>query len=354
MNLLRAVLPFLILHAAASGCAEGGVHSVGDIGFGESDTKTTPPRDAGYTPPPTDASTTPICGAGTTVCLSDTQVGECRADGLDYNTTSCTEGTTCANGACVRDNVCTPDSLECLDDRTVLRCRQTGEGYIQTTCPEGLNCGDGVCTDKLPTGAGCNADDECASQNCRCGAATDDGCPEALGGGICAPTSCPAAGCGLSGYCLAASEVPTGAADYDHCVRGCTSRNPCPNGAKCVELPVHTANGVAYESACYFPNAKGFGDTCSADAECLSGACLTDYFSEGFCSRRCEADGACAADAGCVELRPNEYWCSLLCGDGSITGTDPCPLDVPIDRFDVTCKVLSKLGVGALRACSTP
>lgn len=354
MNIPRLVSAALV-GLVLSSCAQGDVDPVTpDASTPLPDTSTPPRPDTGPVTPPSDADALPICVPGEAVCLTATQTGHCRPDGLAYNATDCAEGSGCVDGACVQGMVCTPNSLECLDDRTVLRCRQTGEGYIQMTCQEGLNCGDGMCTDKLPTGAGCTADDDCASQNCRCGSGTDDNCPAELGGGICAPTNCPAAGCGLSGHCLASAQLPQVGADYDHCVRSCSSLNRCPNGSKCVELPVHTADGIAYESACYFPNAKGFGDTCAADAECISGACLDNYFNDGFCSRRCDADGACAADSGCVELRAGEYWCALLCGDGSISGTDPCPLDVPVDRFDVTCKIVSKLGVGALRVCASP
>ena len=297
---------------------------------------------------------TSVCIVNETSCIDPQTLGRCRPDQMGYDPMPCAQGTTCLNGACSTEPACVAGSLECLDDQTVLRCRQNGEGYIQMTCEPPLNCGEGMCTDKLPSGSGCTTDDECASGNCRCGADTDDGCPPSLGGGICTNTSCVADGCGMSGHCLASDQVPTGGADYDHCVRSCSESNSCPTGSKCVALPVRIGGGVEFRDACYFSGVKGFGEDCTTESECLSGACLTDYYSTGSCSRRCDNDGLCSEGSACVELIAGQFWCSLTCGDGSISGTQPCPLDVPVERFDVTCKILSIQGGGVMRVCAAP
>ena len=295
-----------------------------------------------------------ICIVNETICADEMTVARCRPDQMGYDNTPCPNGENCVNGACTAEPVCTPGSTECMGDNTVLRCRQTGEGYIQMTCEPPLNCGEGMCTDKLPTGAGCTTDDECASTNCRCGSGTDDNCPAGIGGGICANTSCMADGCGLSGYCLASDQVPVGAADYDHCVRACSASNACPAGSKCVAVPVRVGAGIEFQESCYFTGVKGFGEDCAAPAECLSGDCLSGYFDNGFCSRRCDDDGFCSGESACVELIPGQFWCTLVCGDGSVIGADPCPLDVPNDRFDVTCKNLPEHGGDVLRVCAAP
>lgn len=351
-----AAIPFVL----AIACAEGSVNAPdgGDASLPGSDmggpTNITP----NVMPGPDMATANNIpstCIVNETTCLDAMTVGRCRPDQMGYDQMPCTSGTNCIGGVCSAEQLCTPGALECLGDDAVLRCRANGEGYIQMTCEPPLKCGEGVCTDKLPSGAGCTMDDECASMNCRCGSGTDDACPPALGSGICANTSCVVDGCGLAGYCLASAQAPTGAADYDHCVRACDTTNTCPSGSKCVGVPVHVGTGVEFRDACYFTGVKGFGDDCTAPAECLTGDCLTGYFSTGFCSRRCDADGACSDGAACVELVVGQFWCTLTCGDGSPVGnTDPCPLDVPNDRFDVTCKNLSVKGGGAKRVCATP
>lgn len=358
MNLRNlAMVPF----AFAIACAQGGVDAPdsGDVGLGSDTTITS--ADTGGDPNnmpgdmATPNSSTGVCVVNDQICVDEQTLGRCRPDQTGYDTSPCPTDTTCLNGVCTTAPVCTPGSLDCLDDLTVLRCRQTGEGYIQMTCEPPLHCGEGMCTDKLIAGSGCTTDADCASLNCRCGSGTDDNCPASLGGGICANTSCTTDSCGVSGFCLASAEIPTGGADYDHCVRSCDAQKTCPTGSKCVAVPVHAdGGGTEFRDACYFTGVKGFGDDCSADAECLTGACLKDYFSNGFCSRRCDADGFCSEGSACVQLVSGQYWCTLTCGDGSVVGTDPCPLDVPTDRFDVTCKNLPAQGGGVMRVCAAP
>lgn len=351
-------LPIALLVACAQGTVPAG--DVGDLGFGGDDgndptnvaPSNTPDPDIGN--PPNSNMMNGICIVNETTCLDEATLGTCRPDQMGYDSSPCPDGQGCTNGGCTSEPICTPGALECLNDNTVLRCRANGEGYIQMTCEEGLNCGEGVCTDKLPSGAGCTTDDECASNNCRCGNGTDDGCPDTLGGGICANMGCAADGCGMGGHCLASGQAPTGAADYDHCVRACSDMNPCPTGSKCVAVPVHTGGGVEFRDSCYFTGVGGFGDDCTDAAQCLSGDCLTGYFDNGFCSRRCDLDGFCSEGSACAELIAGQFWCTLTCGDGSVTGTDPCPLDEPVERFDVTCKNLALDDGDVARVCAAP
>ena len=298
-----------------------------------------------------------VCGAccpGDLVCLSPTEVGRCRADGSGHDATPCAEGDACENGACATPPVCEPGARDCLDDTTTLLCRQTGEGWVSATCDEGLVCAQGICTDKLRLGSGCAADDECASGRCRCGDATADGCPSFVTGGICVLPGCDPTSCGSHARCFAASAAPLGAADVDHCVRSCDELDPCPGGSRCSSVPVRGAEGVELAGGCYFDGIAGFGDACTSDEQCLLGGCLADYWSFPFCSRRCDEDGLCPQGSACVKLRPNEYWCSPLCGDGASSGSQDCPLNEPDARFDVICKNFEPLGGGVLRVCAHP
>lgn len=344
-----------------TGCA-GGVVPASDAGGDASpDTETSYSNTMSPDTATTDGVTTVPdagdgCGAccpGEVVCIDEGTIGRCRPDGSDYDETRCGEDTVCEEGACVTPSLCEPGELDCFDESHVLRCRQSGEAWVQMECDTGYVCSQGACTDKVPLGGGCVRDDDCATGNCRCGFETDDGCPQTLSG-ICADDSCTERSCGMNEYCFASAEAPVGAADYDHCVLGCDVDNPCPSGSRCIGVPTIAGDGTEYHTACYFEGAGGFGDDCSTAGECVSGDCLTGYFDVGFCTRRCDDDGACSDGAACVELRSGEYWCTLICGDGAVGGSEPCPLDEPTDRFDVTCKAMSVLGGGVLRVCATP
>ena len=358
-------LALLLTVCAMAACAEGSVEP-GDSDAGNATTSgpdvTFPDVRGLNVNPGTDSggpniaanNPTSICIVNETTCLDATTRGTCRPDQMGFDAEPCGEGRVCDNGSCIDGVACEPGSTSCFDSQTVIRCRQSGAGYIQMTCEAPLNCGDGMCTDKLPWGSGCTTDDECASGNCRCGSGTDETCPASIGSGICANTSCQADGCGIAADCLASDQVPISDADYDHCVRACDTQNPCPTGSKCVAVPVRRNGGVELRESCFFTGIKAFGDDCTTDGECLTGACLLDYFNSGFCSRRCDDDGICSQGSACVALIPGEFWCSPLCGDGSIASSDPCPMDEPVDRFDVTCKNLMTQDNDVTRVCATP
>jgi hypothetical protein len=121
-----------------------------------------------------------------------------------------------------------------------------------------------------------------------------------------------------------------------------------------MSLPGKSADGLAWQDACYYATVNKIGETCESDGSCIGGNCLRGYFDTSFCTRRCDADGQCPERSACVEWMSGEYWCALLCGDGSAASSASCPLDSPVDRFDVTCKVKSAFGGGAFRVCTKP
>jgi hypothetical protein len=354
------LLPFIIATFALS-CAQGSAQPDSDAGTngdpaadaGVSDTDTT---DSGSSE--TNNSGMEMgdpcgeCCPGDRICMDDTNLGVCREDGSGFDAMPCNEDTVCEDGTCVTAPACMAGALDCLDSTTVLRCRQSGEGWIQMTCESGLLCSQGECTDKVTLGGGCSADDDCATGNCRCDA--DDGCPD-VGGGICTDTECEANSCGMNAHCLDSARAPISAEDYDHCVLDCSSEDvTCPSGSKCMSIPAKTSDGWEWRKGCYFQNVNSFGGDCTGAADCIAGDCLVDYFDTGFCSRTCEDADDCPADSACVELQPGENWCALLCGDGSVAGTDSCPLDEPDERFDVTCKTKVATNDNVYRVCATP
>lgn len=331
-----------------------------DSGLRDSDTGAMPivemnngdPPDTPIPPTPDATGACGVCCPDDFACTTPTTVGACRPDGSGFDETPCEDGMICSNGACIPPPVCVPGAKDCLDDATPLLCRQTGEGWVSMTCDTGFRCSQGVCTDKTTLGGGCAADADCATNRCRCGSGTGDNCPAFVGGGLCTDTTCTALSCGMRGRCLASDAAPLGVADFDHCVRTCSAEDPCPTGTKCIGVPVRTSDGVEYVDACYFSGVVALGGECDTAEQCVLGRCLTGYYDTGYCTRRCDDDGACPSGAACVELRPDEFWCTQLCGNGSVTGSDPCPLDDPVDRFDVTCKNQSTFDGAVKRVCS--
>lgn len=343
----------LVMLALVVGCAEGAT-PVGDADLG-SDTSTSTPDVGQNTPdtsePEPDTNTgCGLCCPGEKSCLDGVTVRACLPDGSGFTNLPCVGEELCTAGVCAVPPLCEAGAKSCYDATTVLTCRQTQDGYTTTPCPDQTSCSDGMCLSGAAPGAACTADADCVTGNCHCDAA--EGCPAGLQG-YCATRTCTADSCGRDAVCFAASVAPLGnvAADYDHCVTKCTPGS-CPTGQECLSVPIRTADGVGWDQACYFTGFADIGAECATDAECIGGKCLLDYFNTGYCTRECGTDGVCPADAACVQLIPGQYHCSLLCGDGSFTSTSPCPLDIPTDRFDVSCRNLPDLNNNTRRVCT--
>lgn len=298
---------------------------------------------------------TPTCGVccvNDKTCIDESTVGSCRQDMTGFNPIPCAAEEVCMNGACVVPPVCVAGEKRCYDSVTLLTCRQTGDGFITSPCAENTSCIDGNCLSGLPAGQLCSTDDECASQVCRCGTGSDDVCPSSIQTGYCAAPGCTADSCGRDGVCFASDILPLSeAADFDHCLSKCAF-DSCPTGMECISLPTRTNDGIVWENACYYSSLKAIGSECGSDTECVTGTCLRDYFDTGYCTRRCDEDSSCPADAACVLLRPNEFYCSLKCGTGSVGGTAICPLEAGGERFDVTCQNLPTPENSIVRTCA--
>ncbi len=333
------------------GCAEGSVEGDGDAG-----TTTTPIADSGNANnsnntsvpdmgTPVDMSQCGMCCPNDRVCLDDATIGVCNPQGTGFGSMPCPEGDECSDGTCTTPPLCNAGEKSCFDEVTVLTCRATEDGYTTMPCADGTVCFEGACTSGGPTGAPCTTDDECASNNCHCGSGTDETCPAVAVPGYCTKECTDDSDCGADAYCVDGDLAPLGApnANYNHCAPTCEAI--CGDQQfGCIKVPHNTAEGdLLWDDACYFPGVAEIGQPCSSDDECI-GECLETYINDGYCSRRCDGDGVCPDGSACVELRQGEFWCSLLCGDGSIVNNSgKCPRDVPVDDFSVTCKNLSGL-----------
>jgi len=290
------------------------------------------------------------------MCSASGAVAQCKPDGSGFTETACGAEEECMAGACVVKRVCEPGATMCFDARSQLVCRANGAGYSTQECPADASCINGQCLSGELNGVACYNPDDCAGQRCHCG--ETEQCPAAFttGDGYCTSGCGAQSACGPTEWCLASSvhAISAMGSNYDHCVPRCMGTCPTP-GMECQVLPVYDTNGdVKWEQGCYFVGAKQVGETCTADEECLGGRCLQGYYlNSGVCSVRCE-DTACPGDAACVELVPGQLWCSQLCGDGAPGGNAKCPLDVPTDRFDVTCKVRQSTDRGGINVCSKP
>lgn len=296
----------------------------------------------------------PICAADETRCAADGSLETCAADRLSWDAQMCPEGEECQAGACVTAPICQEGESTCFDEMTRQFCRPGGMAFGTETCPENTACIQGQCVSGEVNGTLCSTHDDCSGGKCHCGEATAEGCADAFAAPAYCTSQCSdATQCSDAEACFAADVhlVTSQVANYNHCVTKC--QGSCSiEGMSCKQVPVYDAAGeLSWQEACYFPGVKEIGEDCTTDAECLGGYCLKDYFSTGYCSRRCET-GGCPDNAACVELVPGEQWCSLKCGDGSVGSSAKCPLDLPDDRLDVTCSIKQVKGGGVARVCT--
>lgn len=293
-----------------------------------------------------------VCCPGELRCEDDSTAAFCDPSGANFVPRPCGEDEVCQDGECVVEPVCTPGATDCLDASTRLTCRSGGDGFTTSPCPEETTCFAGECGTGSPIGEACAEDDECISSTCRCGSMTDPSCPQSISQGFCSTSSCTADSCGQDGLCVVGDAVDIGVEglESDFCVPRCGAG--CGDGFECRLLPVRTEEGIAWEDGCYFDGMVDIGEECTSDLQCAAGECLQDIFNTGYCTRRCDQDGACPDRSACVELKSGQFHCSLLCGDGSVGSSSVCPLDVPDERFDVNCKILNRQEGGVARVCA--
>ncbi len=282
------------------------------------------------------------CVAGTTICDGETGTKTCKADGSGYIMNSCLTPNICRSGVCQAPPFCSPGEKRCENPSNVATCSVAGDAWTSSTCPSGEGCVKGFCVAGTIDGADCADNSVCASKTCHCGAEED--C--ALGQtGICVSPGCEQ-GCG-TGFCFSGQTPIAGrTTSYDFCMQACEGVCDSAN-QKCLEVP--STEGL--KAGCYLGRLKSIGEDCTTATSCIGGICRTDYFRESnLCTRNCDATTPCPMGSACVDL-DGIFQCTLICGDGSSLGVEPCPLDLPSDRFDVTCKTVPTAGGTAVRAC---
>ncbi len=355
MQLFRLMILTVVV-TSLSACASGGpADSDADLGG---------PHDAGHdatAPHDTDTADTtadvvadvaqePVCGvccAGEHTCIDDATVGVCANNGTAYNRQTCDSGKTCKNGACITPPVCQAGESHCTDSHDRQICRPDGSGWRTETCAQNKTCLQGQCVSGKPNGAQCSADGDCAGGKCRC--SSSDNCSPAPTHPYCT-TACTPGSCSDGQVCVSAQDFP--AAGYDHCMPTCNV--DCPlDGMACVAVPTRDTGDLTFVTACYPDYALPIGQECTSASGCVGGTCLQGYFDTGLCTTECT--GNCPQGTACVQLQSGgAYQCTPLCGDGSQSGTGPCPLDPDGSRFDVTCKSRITYSGDGKRVCVKP
>ena len=295
-----------------------------------------------------DVGCTGVCCPGSATCLDMTTRRVCNASGSGYETETCMGEKICKDGKCADKPVCTPGDRTCHNDSTALVCRPSGTSRRTENCDSGETCIDGNCVSGSPNGADCSKDGDCAGGTCRCGTESTGICATKPGRGLCT-RKCGSQTCDDGEFCLSASVFPE--AGYDHCVKECKSAC-ASSGLECVALPVANPSGKAWKKGCYFEATTPIGKPCKSNEPCVGGKCLTNYFPSDICTKSCKGD--CPAGSACVELRSGQFYCTPLCGDGSLKTTEPCPLEKGMDRNDIVCASRSIHGGGVKTVCDKP
>jgi len=263
------------------------------------------------------------------------------------------EGEHCPSGACAANLVCVGT------DSDGYRCRRNCS--TTANCAAGQQClplsgGGGACFPGGNAGPG----DDCESPaDCRSGllcvaesqgaatgtcftectpggantCAVNEAC-EAIGGGqgICYPEDVPPERVGMCEACGNGVLCETGllcisATGGSTCQRRCTSDTQCGANRRCATV------GSNRFCTCNTGDLKGDGESCAADAECLSGfECIVDGVASGPVCREacdsaadCDDDQACSTAAGdtyCLPASDSPDGGSTVTADG---GTGPKP-----------------------------
>lgn len=327
-----------------SGDADTGSNDAGPVDAADTNSDDADARDAQDGQAPVDMCA--VCCPGGVTCIDGTTRGVCREDGSGWDETACDDGDICSEGTCEPEPVCSPGQTECFDSTTRLICRPGGEAYRQETCDDGQACVGGECVSGDPTGTSCTSAGDCAGGKCRCG--TDESCTPTPTTAFCT-SECTAGSCGPDEACVESDLVD--GSSYDHCVPTC--QDTCPlSGLTCVALPSRDSGSLEWVQGCYLDTVEPVGaQGCSSAEQCAGDTCLSDYFNTSMCSHGC--DGSCPDGTACVELDGGNY-CTPICGSGSVSGSEPCPLDPDDSRLDVSCAYRQLVGGGAKRVCVNP
>ena len=85
-----------------------------------------------------------LCTKGTTTCGDDGALVVCNADGSDFESIPCDDGTVCFVGQCV-PTICVPGSDPSCKDGQIQTCNAFGTDWNLVPCPPGTGCSDGKC-----------------------------------------------------------------------------------------------------------------------------------------------------------------------------------------------------------------
>jgi MYXO-CTERM domain-containing protein len=320
------------------------------------------------------------CDAGGACKLKAGQ--SCGTNGTVCASAFCADGV-CCNAACTNSCQVCAKSLGATADGT---CTTAAPGFAGRPACTAVLCNGNVAT--CPANS-CNGDAQCApgyfcagnatcqpvrSQGMACNSAaapTGDclqaGCRECNSPGGCVDGFCCAGSCALGceacdqtpGICTVApagrstrcvSYVCDGVATM--CPTSCTSDAQCATGYHCVS------------GACTAASGQGLGQTCSGDAQCLSGHCVDGTCCDSACvgacnycdgSGHCQAAapgtdprGACAGEAGCAHGCTAAGTCDF---PGASTRCDVCKACDGTGRCnqpladDSTCGAISCAGL---------
>lgn len=282
-----------------------------------------------------DGSCVPEVGDGG-VCAPCATSDDCGGPGdacLTYPS-----GATFCGRACVDDDDCPGEEGRCAGSELGPQCVRFVDGEascegVVPACRRDSDCpGEGLCDlgSCVPPGAGaglgagCAADDDCASGRCLAGACTRT-CDWAE------PASCPSgfycdeeafSSC-AAGACVAgeAGERPLGASCGRDtqcaglaCVDGRCAEPCVPGGVQaCPVGTVCQVGALSCQGAC--ADALVLGDVCAMDRDCASRLCVVDG-DDAYCSRFCTDADPCPSDFACETMGDASLCVPLLASLG--------------------------------------
>lgn len=230
------------------------------------------------------------------------QDGRCAVRGVDQrlcaSAIDCEQGETCAGGACAPVRLAPVDAGAEPDAGS----EPVDSGPLDAGAPDQ---GPAVEPPLLPYGAPCARGSECETGRClgpaggstgrctdECASDADcfypDACLDIPGAGrLCgqSPTGRPpGAPCPNGpGDCSSGLCVQTMSGSGPICTQECGALPACPVGLTCQPVPDGAGSAVA---VCIEGVGSGFGQTCSASADCATGLCV-DVGGRGVCTSLC-------------------------------------------------------------------
>lgn len=281
----------------------------------------------------TESECDPVSG-----CFFENKVAECD-DG-----DSCTLTDLCAEGLCIglEPNTCS-DGDFCTSDS----CEEEGCTHENISCDDDNLCTTETCTSEegcVYGSVNCDDGDVCTTNTC----VVEQGCQATPGSGLCDDGE----------PCTVMDTCENGA-----CISGpltdCDDGNPC------------TLNTCDAEDGCSVQKISGIAcidsNACTADEECVEGACGGGVFLSCDDGNSC-TDDSCAPQTGCLFI-PNTHECddgllctvSTECAEGECTGGllrkcddgNECTLDSCLTGLGCVVEALSDVPCDDGVSCSS-